>query len=103
MRAAGVSHEDFSLLDAMAWPAVGNAPVDSVLVVEATASRVQLNQLVAHRDVTCVDVQTRYVCQLGRSRAGVVEASVAVRPFVEACLLESSVTTSGCSERARSE
>lgn len=52
MRAAGVSHEDLSLLDAVAWTAVGNASVNSMLVVQAAASRVPLNQLVAHGDVT---------------------------------------------------
>jgi hypothetical protein len=34
----------------MAWPPVRRTPVNGVLVVEASAGRVQLNQLVAHRE-----------------------------------------------------
>jgi hypothetical protein len=49
--AAGVSDEDLSLLDAVSGAAISDATVNGVLIVEAPASRVQLDELVAH----CVD------------------------------------------------
>ena len=48
MLAAGVADEYCPALYAMAWPAVGGTPVNSVLVIEAAACRVKLDQLVAH-------------------------------------------------------
>lgn len=48
--AAGVAHQDCSPLNAVAWAAVGHATIDGVLVVEAAACRVQLDQLEAHGD-----------------------------------------------------
>lgn len=48
MFAAGISHQDRAPLDPMARSAVCRTPVNSVLVVEAAASRVELDQLVAH-------------------------------------------------------
>ena len=46
MLAAGVPHQHRLPLDAMA--PISCTPVDSVLVVEAPADRVELNDLVAH-------------------------------------------------------
>jgi hypothetical protein len=46
--AAGVSNEDGPSLDAVARLAKGRAPVNGVLVVEASACRVELDELVAH-------------------------------------------------------
>jgi hypothetical protein len=46
--AAGIPHEDRPPLYPMARPAICRTPVNSVLVVEAVASRVALDQLVAH-------------------------------------------------------
>jgi hypothetical protein len=46
--AAGISHQDRPPLYPMARPAVCRTTVNSVLVVEAAASRVELDQLVAH-------------------------------------------------------
>lgn len=45
---AGVANEDGSLLDGVALGAVGRAHVDAVLVVEAPADGVALNDEVAH-------------------------------------------------------
>lgn len=45
---ARVADEDGALLDAVAATAVGGTAVDGVLVVEAVAGRVQLDELVAH-------------------------------------------------------
>lgn len=46
--AAGVSDIDDALLHAVAGPSVAHAAVDGMLVVEAAAGRVQLDELVAH-------------------------------------------------------
>ena len=48
MLAAGIPYQDRPPLDPMARPAVCRTPVNSVLVVEAAARRVELDQLVAH-------------------------------------------------------
>lgn len=48
MCAAGVADQDRPALHSMAGPSIRSAPVDGVLVVEAAARRVKLNQLVAH-------------------------------------------------------
>lgn len=48
MLAASVSDQYRPHLDSMARAAVGRATVNGVLVVEAPAVRVELNQLVAH-------------------------------------------------------
>lgn len=45
---ASIANQDRPFLDAVAWSSVGSASVNGVLVVEASASRVQLNDLVAH-------------------------------------------------------
>lgn len=47
---AGISNVDRPLGDAVASCSVPGASVDSVLVVEATALRINFNQLVAHSD-----------------------------------------------------
>lgn len=57
MRTASVTDEYRPLLDAVAGASIAGALVDSVLVVETTACRVQLNQLVTHGDVW--DLRTR--------------------------------------------
>jgi hypothetical protein len=46
--AAGVPNKYRPHLDAVAWSTVGRTPVNGVLVVEASACRVKLDQLVAH-------------------------------------------------------
>lgn len=53
MCAAGIADVDGALLDVVAWSSVCRAAVNGVLVVEASASRVELNELIAHGDV-CV-------------------------------------------------
>lgn len=45
---ARVADQDCSLLDAVSWSSVGSAPVNGVLVVEAAAGGVELNDFVAH-------------------------------------------------------
>lgn len=47
---AGISNVDRPLGDAMSSCSVPGASVDSVLVVETTALRVNFNHLVAHSD-----------------------------------------------------
>ena len=53
MLAAGVSNQYRLPLDAMPWPAVCRTSVNRVLVVEAAAGRVKLDQLVAHLEFLC--------------------------------------------------
>lgn len=48
--AAGITDVDCALLDVVAWSSVGRAAVNGMLVVEASASRVELNKLIAHDD-----------------------------------------------------
>lgn len=43
MHAAGISHEYFSLLNAVARPTVGHTPINSMLIVKAAASGVPLD------------------------------------------------------------
>lgn len=45
---ACVSDQDCSLLDAVSRASIAGTPVDGVLVVEAPASRVELDNLVTH-------------------------------------------------------
>lgn len=47
---AGITDVDCALLDVVAWSSVCRAAVNGVLVVEASASRVELNKLIAHDD-----------------------------------------------------
>ena len=47
---AGISHQDCPLGDAVASGVVPGATVDGMLIVEATACRVALDQLVTHGD-----------------------------------------------------
>lgn len=51
MHAAGISNEDLSLLDAVPRTTVAHTPINSMLIVKAAASGVQLDYLVAHCDV----------------------------------------------------
>lgn len=48
MQAASISDVDVTLLDMVARASISDAAVHGVLVVEATAGRVDLQQLVAH-------------------------------------------------------
>jgi len=54
---AGIADQDRPLLDAVAWSSIRSRPVDSMLVVEAPACRVEFNQLITH---------------CGRGRAGII-------------------------------
>ena len=47
---ASVAHQDGTLRDVVAGPAVAGTSVHGVLVVEAPAGRVEFDQLVAHGD-----------------------------------------------------
>ena len=46
--AAGISNEDGPPLDAVAGLTKGRTPINGVLVVEASACRVELDELIAH-------------------------------------------------------
>lgn len=48
VQAADITNEDCTRLHAVAGPSIRGASINGVLVVEATACRVQLDQLVAH-------------------------------------------------------
>lgn len=48
MSATGETDENRPLLDAVAWLSVGRTPVDGMLVMEAAAHRIELDQLVTH-------------------------------------------------------
>lgn len=48
MHVAGISDVDLTTLDAVIRSAISRATVDGVLVVEASASRVNLHDLVTH-------------------------------------------------------
>lgn len=47
---AGVADQDCLILHTVAGSSISSASVDGVLIIEATAHRVELNQLVAHGD-----------------------------------------------------
>lgn len=51
MCTAGIPDVDCALLDIVARPSVCRAAVNGMLVVEAAASRVELNKLIAHDDL----------------------------------------------------
>lgn len=75
MFTAGVPNQDRLPLDAMSRPAIRRAPINGVLVVEAAASRVEFNQLVAHlepraRDAV-LDFGSAVVAWGGRRKATV--------------------------------
>lgn len=50
MCTAGIADVDCALLDVVARSSVCRAAVNGMLVVEASASRVELNKLIAHDD-----------------------------------------------------
>lgn len=50
MCTAGISDVDCALLDVVARSSICRATVNGMLVVEASASRVELNELIAHDD-----------------------------------------------------
>ena len=56
MSVAGVSNEDGALLDAVAGPAVRHALIDSVLIVQTTASRIEFKELITHSFLTSREV-----------------------------------------------
>ena len=70
MLAAGIPNQYRLSLDAMPWPAVCRTSVNRVLVVEAAAGRVELDQLVAHGESLGVGCAVSELVQLLPVAAG---------------------------------